>query len=111
MKPGPMNSSKLPGVPSSIIYWRCRYSLRLQHKSALASDIVGGNPYISDYVNSHPLASKISNDDYGQLRCRLAQSLLKVNPLRDTNRSYGSDIARSYFRPQGRDEGIWWSVG
>lgn len=37
------------------------------HKAAMASDIIRNNPYIADYVNSHPLASSISNDDYGNL--------------------------------------------
>lgn len=38
-----------------------------QHKAKLASGIVQNNQFLQDYVNSHPLAAKVSNDDYGQL--------------------------------------------
>lgn len=38
-----------------------------QQKSRLASTIVSKNSFIRDYVQSHPLASTISNDDYGNL--------------------------------------------
>lgn len=42
-------------------------SFEKSHKATLASDIVKNNSYISDYIASSPMASKISNDDYGQL--------------------------------------------
>ena len=54
------------GVPSSIISGDMD-SFESQHKAAVAGDIVSGNPYIGEYVNSHPLASQVSNDDYGTL--------------------------------------------
>src|SRR6185437_15088660 len=38
-----------------------------QYKSNLAQDIVRNNPIIANYVQSHPLAAQISNDDYGNL--------------------------------------------
>lgn len=38
-----------------------------QQKSLMASAIVSKNDFIRDYVASHPLASTISNDDYGTL--------------------------------------------
>jgi hypothetical protein len=37
------------------------------HKAQLAGDIVRNNPQIADYINSHPLAAAISNDDLGNL--------------------------------------------
>lgn len=37
------------------------------YKSQLATDIIRNNEYISDYVSRNPIASKLSNDDYGQL--------------------------------------------
>lgn len=37
------------------------------HKAALASQIIAQNPQLQDYVNSHPLAARVSNDDWGQL--------------------------------------------
>lgn len=38
-----------------------------QQKARYAAQIVRNNPYITDYVDSHPLASKVSNDDYANL--------------------------------------------
>lgn len=38
-----------------------------QHKAALTADLLSNNQFLQSYVNSHPLAAKISNDDYGQL--------------------------------------------
>lgn len=37
------------------------------HKRRLASDIVRNNPQLADYINSHPLAASMSNDDYANL--------------------------------------------
>ena len=68
------------GVPSSIINGDID-TFEQQHKTALASDIVGANPYISDYVNSHPMAAGASNDDWGQLDNTISQHL---QGLRDT---------------------------
>lgn len=47
-----------------------------QYKNALSSQIVASNTHLQDYVNSHPLAAKVSNDDYGQLDA-VSQSLSK----------------------------------
>lgn len=48
------------------------------HKATLATDIVKNNSFISDYIASQPMASKISNDDYGQLDAA-SQSLGKLS--------------------------------
>lgn len=42
-------------------------TVRAQQKSKLAATIVRDNPFITDYVSAHPLASKVSNDDYANL--------------------------------------------
>lgn len=52
-------------------------TVKAQQKAKYAAEIVKGNPYISDYVNSHPLASKVSNDDYGNLD-QISQSATKL---------------------------------
>lgn len=38
-----------------------------QHKAALTSELLKNNSYLQEYVNSHPLAASVSNDDFGQL--------------------------------------------
>ena len=38
-----------------------------QHKAALTNELLSNNQFLQSYVNSHPLAAKVSNDDYGQL--------------------------------------------
>jgi hypothetical protein len=58
--------SKATGVAPTSIYGDLDEFER-QHKAVLASDIVANNPHLSDYIQSNPMASKISNDDYGQL--------------------------------------------
>lgn len=59
---------KLTGVPASIIGTGDSLTgFEQNHKARLASDIVASNQHISDYVQSHPLAAQVSNDDYGNL--------------------------------------------
>src|SRR5215472_10723486 len=36
-------------------------------KAGLNTHIIRNNPDLQDYVNSHPLAASVSQDDYGQL--------------------------------------------
>lgn len=38
-----------------------------QHKAQLTHQLLSNNDFLRNYVDSHPLAAKISNDDYGQL--------------------------------------------
>lgn len=38
-----------------------------QFKGSLTSQIIRNNQHLQDYINSHPMASKVSNDDWGQL--------------------------------------------
>lgn len=54
------------GVAPTIVYGDMD-NFEREQKSMLASQIVGNNQHLQGYVNSHPLAAKISNDDYGQL--------------------------------------------
>ena len=38
-----------------------------QYRSALSAGIIRGNSHLQDYINSHPLAAKVSNDDWANL--------------------------------------------
>lgn len=58
--------SRSSGVPAPIINTDVD-TFESNHKAAMASSLVSNNSYIMDYVNSHPLASSVSNDDYGNL--------------------------------------------
>lgn len=58
--------SDATGVPPTVVHGDLE-NFERNHKAALAADIVKNNTFISDYVNSHPMAAKLSNDDYGQL--------------------------------------------
>ena len=58
--------SSATGVPSSAIYGDVD-GFERNHKAALGSEIIAGNGFIAGYLNSHPLAPRISNDDLGQL--------------------------------------------
>lgn len=61
-----MELEKATGTPAAVIDGDLE-GFEKQHKAQLAGGIVNGNPHIADYVNSHPMASRISNDDYGNL--------------------------------------------
>lgn len=58
--------SQSTGVPAPAIFGDVD-GFAAQHKAGLAADIVNGNPQLSEYVNSHPLAASVSNDDWGNL--------------------------------------------
>jgi hypothetical protein len=54
------------GVPSTAIYGDLD-GFERAHKAALGSAIISDNEYIADYLNSHPMAPRISHDDLGAL--------------------------------------------
>jgi len=54
------------GTPPAVVYGDLE-NFEKQHKAALTSELLNNNLYLRDYVNSHPLAAKVSNDDWGQL--------------------------------------------
>lgn len=54
------------GVPPTVVYSDMD-SFERRQKSTMASQIVGANSQLTEYANSHPLAPKVSNDDWGQL--------------------------------------------
>lgn len=71
-----------------------------QHKAALTGAILNDNPYIRDYIQTHPLGSKIINDDYGNLD-KFSQ-LLQATPvgrLFGSLKDLASDFAGGYGRP------------
>lgn len=58
--------SRAIGVPPAAVYENLD-QYEGQYKDHLAAGIVRGNTHLQDYINSHPLAAKVSNDDYGNL--------------------------------------------
>lgn len=54
------------GVPPSIISGDLE-NFERNSRARLASDIINNNPHLADYINSNPMASRVSNDDYGNL--------------------------------------------
>lgn len=58
--------SSATGVPASVINGDLD-GFEAKHKAFLAANIVRGNAQLQAYVNSHPLAASVSNDDYGNL--------------------------------------------
>lgn len=57
---------KITGTPAAAIYHNLD-GFEEGHKRELISGLFEHNPHLQEYVNSHPLASKVSNDDWGQL--------------------------------------------
>ena len=58
--------SDATGVPSALVHSNLE-NFETQHKAALTQQLLNNNQYLRQYVASHPMAPKISNDDYGQL--------------------------------------------
>ena len=54
------------GLPASVVHGDLEHH-EAQLKAQLSAELIKNNPALQDYVNSHPLAAKVSNDDYGQL--------------------------------------------
>lgn len=54
------------GIPSSAIHGDVE-GFERRHKAMLAQQILNDNPYLQEYINSHPLAAKVSNDDLANL--------------------------------------------
>jgi len=54
------------GVPSTIISGDLE-KFETDHKRALAEQLIMSNPQLRGYINSHPMAAAISNDDWGNL--------------------------------------------
>src|SRR5882762_2297812 len=71
--------SKATGIPAEAVHGNLEQAEN-QYKGALVGHLLKNNPYLQDYVNSHPLAGAISNDDYGQLD-RISQKLQEAVPV------------------------------
>src|SRR5215475_10345191 len=74
-----------------------------QHKAALTNNIVSNNEFIQRWINDHPLASKVSNDDIGQID-KITKSLTAFNQWQPYGHLFGpflqampeiSEVARS----------------
>src|SRR6266568_6349782 len=61
-----LDLSDSTGVPSTAIYGDLD-GFKCAHKAALGSSIISDNEYIADYLNSHPMAPRVSHDDLGAL--------------------------------------------
>jgi hypothetical protein len=61
-----LDLSDSTGVPATAIYGDLD-GFKRAHKAALGSAIIGDNEYIADYLNSHPMAPRVSHDDLGAL--------------------------------------------
>ncbi|MBZ5616243.1 MAG: hypothetical protein LAO23_19720 [Acidobacteriia bacterium] len=58
--------ARASGVPAEVIYANPD-AFERNYKSTLASSIVQRNPHIQNYINSNPMAAKVSSDDWGNL--------------------------------------------
>lgn len=78
------------GVPAPVIHGDLE-NFETQHKAMLSSQLVKENAYLQDYINSHPMASKVSANDWANLD-EASDSLLKLhNALTLSNRVFPGD--------------------
>ena len=64
------------GVPAPVIHADLE-SFERNHKAALTAQILRNSPHIANYVNSDPMAAKVSSDDWGALDS-LSEKLQKL---------------------------------
>jgi hypothetical protein len=91
--------ARATGAGPSLVYGNLE-NFEQQHKAALTSAILDNNPYIRDYIQTHPLGSKISNDDWGNLD-KFSQ-LLQSTPAGRLGTSVvqaAKDFGEGYGRP------------
>jgi hypothetical protein len=93
-----MDLAQSSGFPASTIYGNLENFERF-HKTALANQIVQGNPELQTYANSDPMATKVSADDWGALDAvsekakRLQPS---IGPLGMTNNPIFEAVKRGF---------------
>jgi hypothetical protein len=68
--------SKATGAPPALVYGNLD-GFEQQHKASLTATLLKNNQFLAEYADSHPLAAKVSNDDWGNLDS-LSQSLQKM---------------------------------
>src|SRR5229473_1931878 len=92
--------SDATGVPSTTIYGDVD-GFERTHKATLGSQIIGDNEHIVDYINSHPLAARVSHDDLGQLD-NVSQSLEGIGQKSRLQKWLESDsMSESFMRGYG----------
>ncbi len=92
--------SDATGVPSTTIYGDVD-SFERTHKATLGSQIIGDNEHIVDYINSHPLAARVSHDDLGQLD-NVSQALEGIGQKSRLQKWLESDsMSESFMRGYG----------
>jgi hypothetical protein len=80
--------SEATGVPSTAIFGDLE-GFERQNKAALGSQIISDNHYIADYLNSHPMAPRVSHDDLGQLDIA-SRSIDRLHPQSYLQRMRGA---------------------
>src|SRR5713226_8855592 len=92
--------SDATGVPSTTIYGDVD-GFERTHNATLGSQIINDNEHIVDYINSHPLAARVSHDDLGQLD-NVSQSLEGIGQKSRLQKWLESDsMSESFMRGYG----------
>src|SRR5712664_2836674 len=76
------------GVPATAIFGDVD-AFERQNKAAMGSSIIADNIHIADYINSHPMAPRLSHDDLGQLDTA-SQSMSNLHPKSFLERVHGA---------------------
>lgn len=93
--------SKATGLPPSAVYADVE-NVDQQVKNALSAHLVNNNTYLRDYVNSHPLAAKVSHDDWGKLNDVTDSFLEALKPTPGDMKVFGEFVKgfRNQFDPE-----------
>lgn len=95
------------GVAPELIYPNVE-NFEKQHQAVLNSDLITKNARLQSYLNSDPMASKVSQDDVGHLD--QVSELLHQFGYGDKPRNWLATV-RSYTHPQNFERGFWEGFG
>lgn len=88
--------SESSGIPPTAIYGDVE-GFERTYKAALSSQLIQNNPILANYLNSHPMAPRLSHDDLGNLD-QAIDSINKIEPESGLQRWLKSDsISRSFI--------------
>lgn len=103
-----MQLADATGVHPAVIHGDLE-NFEREQKAGVATSIINDNKFIQDYLNSHSMAAKVSNDDYGNLDA-LSEAVEKhnkesilVNALKGFGEHFGEGGLGSWIPQAERD--------
>ena len=95
--------SQSMGIPAPVVYGDLDH-FDAKSKASMASELIRQHPALNEYINSNPLASVVSNDDYGNL-AKFSTGAKQTQQLIDGIRPPIADLGDPRF-PRADDDAL-----